>query len=87
VLAHPGVSECIDLIEPLVAHGLRGVEAYHADHTDAQRDECVAVAMRLGLLVTGGTDYHGPDAPNPDLGTVALPSDAVEAFLDAGARF
>jgi predicted metal-dependent phosphoesterase TrpH len=86
VLAHPGVSDCIDLVEPLLAHGLRGVEAYHADHTHAQRDECVATAARLGLLVTGGTDYHGPGAPNPELGSVEVPSEAVAALLDAGVR-
>jgi predicted metal-dependent phosphoesterase TrpH len=86
VLAHPGVSDCIDLVDPLIAHGLRGVEAYHADHTHVQRDDCVALAARLGLLVTGGTDYHGPGAPNPELGSVDVPSEAVEALLDAGAR-
>jgi predicted metal-dependent phosphoesterase TrpH len=85
VLAHPGVSDCGDLVEPLVAHGLRGVEAYHADHTDAQRAGYAALAERLGLLVTGGTDFHGPGAPNPDLGAVDVPPQAIEALLDAGA--
>jgi predicted metal-dependent phosphoesterase TrpH len=83
VLAHPGISRCIDLVQPLVAYGLRGVEAYHADHTDAQRAECAARAASLGLLVTGGTDYHGPGSPNPELGSVEVPAEAVAALLAA----
>ncbi len=86
VLAHPAISRVDDLIEPLARHGLGGVEAYHADHSAAQRVELANVAARLGLLVTGGSDYHGPHAPNPDLGDVDLPSEAVESLLEAGER-
>jgi predicted metal-dependent phosphoesterase TrpH len=84
VLAHPGVSHAADLVPGLVAAGLRGLEAYHADHTHDQRDRLVALAHRFGLLVTGGTDYHGPGAPNPDLGTTDVPESAVRALLEAG---
>lgn len=84
VLAHPGVSGATDLVPQLVAAGLRGVEAYHADHTPGQRDSLLALARRFGLLVTGGTDYHGPGAPNPDLGTAYVPESAVRALLEAG---
>lgn len=84
VLAHPGVSAAEDLVHLLVARGLRGVEAYHADHTPAQRDRALALAARHGLLVTGGTDYHGPDAPNPPLGSALVPEDALRGLVRAG---
>jgi len=86
VLAHPAVSGVEDLIGPLQEIGLAGVEAYHADHSAEQRARLVALARQGGLLVTGGTDYHGPHAPNPDVGDVAVPSEAVEALLAAGRR-
>ena len=83
VLAHPAVSRVEELIEPLVELGLAGIEAYHADHTPEDRTRLAAQAGRLGLLATGGTDYHGPHAPNPALGSVALPDDDLERFLAA----
>ncbi len=84
VLAHPAVSDVEDLIEPLRELGLAGVEAYHADHTAEQRERLASRADALGMLVTGGTDYHGPHAPNPDLGNVVVPEESVIALLDAG---
>lgn len=84
VIAHPGVSHDEEIVEELVAAGLDGIEAYHADHTPEQRRYFAEVAERHGLLVTGGTDFHGVDAPNPRLGDSTLPAEALEAFL-AGA--
>jgi len=84
VIAHPGVSGTTDLIDQLVGLGLLGVEAHHVDHSDEQCTELVALADRLGLLKTGGTDYHSPDGPHPDLGDLVLPSADLEAFMAAG---
>lgn len=86
VLAHPGVSGTESMIDELIEYGLSGVEAYHVDHSADQRAMLVEVAQRRGLFVTGGTDYHSPDAPHPDLGELDFPADAVRAFLEAGAR-
>lgn len=82
VLAHPGVNQLPDeLIVSLKAVGLDGVEAYHADHTQEQREHYAAFAARHSLLTTGGTDYHGPGGPNPALGTVVVPEEATRALL------
>ena len=84
VLAHPGVTRVDHLIPGLVDAGLLGIEAYHADHTPEQVAHYAALASSLGLLATGGTDFHGTAAPNPELGSVSLPADAIEALLAAG---
>lgn len=84
VLAHPGVTRADELLDELISAGLGGIEAYHADHTPAQRTHYARIAAERGLLVTGGTDYHGPGAPNPELGSVHVPEDAVRAILAAG---
>jgi len=81
VLAHPAISGVEDLVPALAEAGLGGVEAYHADHTRSQRDRLAACAAELGLLTTGGTDFHGPSAPNPNLGFIDLPSASIEALL------
>jgi 3',5'-nucleoside bisphosphate phosphatase len=86
VLAHPGVTGADPIIPDLVSAGLLGIEAYHADHTEQQREVYANLAAELGLLVTGGTDFHGAHAPNPTLGSVDVPTEAVLALLKAGER-
>ena len=86
VLAHPGVTGVDDLIESLVGDGLLGIEAYHADHTPEQAAAYASLAHQLELLVTGGSDFHGLHAPNPDIGSIDLPEEDLQAFLAADPR-
>lgn len=85
VLAHPGVTSVDPLIPELIDVGLRGLEAYHGDHTREMRERYVRMAADLGLLVTGGSDYHGPGFPNPELGSTDVPDDLLEPLLAAAA--
>lgn len=84
VVAHPGVSGLDPIMRELVDAGLGGIEAHHADHTPEQRERYAMLAAELGLLVTGGTDFHGHGAPNPELGLVDLPEEAVQGLLAWG---
>jgi predicted metal-dependent phosphoesterase TrpH len=84
VAAHPGVSGIDDLFPELIRAGLGGIEAYHADHSPQQGAHFAQLAAENGLLVTGGSDYHGAGAPNPDLGSVDIPEDAVRSLLEWG---
>ena len=64
VLAHPGMwgdqtSVPEDLIERMAAAGMVGLEVDHTDHTPEQREHYRALADRLGLIATGGSDCHG----------------------------
>jgi len=86
VVAHPGVSAADDLLGEMIAAGLGGIEAYHADHTPEQREHYARVAAEFGLLTTGGSDFHGHAAPNPSLGAVSIPAESLKAFMAAGAR-
>lgn len=84
VVAHPAINRADDLLPAMIDAGLAGIEAYHADHSPAQKRRYAALAEELGLLCTGGTDYHGPQAPNPELGDIDLPGACVERLLAAG---
>jgi len=86
VLAHPGVSGADDLIEDLVDAGLGGIEAFHAEHTEQESARYESLARSRGLLVTGGSDYHGPAAPGADLGSVPLPAYVLPELLAAAAQ-
>lgn len=61
IMAHPAKAHDDEIIPELVAAGLQGFEAYHTDHTSQQRRRYIKMAKKYNLLVTGGSDYHGPD--------------------------
>lgn len=86
VIAHPGVTQADELIEPLVNAGLMGLEAYHADHTAAQVAHYAALAARMGLLVTGGSDFHGETAPGANVGDVDMPESILPELLAAAGQ-
>jgi 3',5'-nucleoside bisphosphate phosphatase len=48
-----------ELIIDLAGAGLFGLEADHEDHTPAERAYVRALADKLGLVVTGSSDFHG----------------------------
>jgi predicted metal-dependent phosphoesterase TrpH len=60
-LAHPAVTKRDELIAPLVEHGLDAIEVYHSDHSPEAEHTYRAMARRLGVLVSGGSDFHGDD--------------------------
>lgn len=65
VIAHP---HDIDIAEPLIKelmqYGLRGIEAYHRKHSPACVEYFSSMAEELGLIVTGGSDFHCPNIMN-----------------------
>ena len=60
VLAHPGLAGRDDMIPELVEAGLLGIETYYPEHSAAQTAAYRAMCVQLGLVATGGSDYHGP---------------------------
>ena len=72
-LAHPVLARMDDRIPQLVDNGLDAIEVYHSDHDDAARSHYRAMADRLHLLATGGSDYHGDPAHGLAPGSVTLP--------------
>ena len=73
----------VALIEELTAAGLWGIEVHHPDHPAFVRDELREAADRLGLVATGGSDFHGE--PEHVIGTCTTSEDAFAA-LEAAAR-
>ena len=64
VIAHPGQNHgdsfwLKERFAELKESGLRGIEAYHMAHSQQQAITFSRMAKDLGLLVTGGSDYHG----------------------------
>ena len=69
VLAHPRARARQrllpeDVIERMAEAGLYGIERDHRDHDEAGRADVDRLAARLGLAITGSSDYHGTGKPN-----------------------
>lgn len=86
VLAHPGLSQVDDLIAELVGDGLAGIEAHHSAHDAETVHRYVELAHRLGLIVTGGSDFHGLDREGDQLGRANVPVDVVDRLAEARDR-
>lgn len=83
VLAHPGWGMTAEMIPPLVAAGLEGLEVYYPDHTPAMQAHYLQLAATHSLLVTGGTDFHGGDlATKTPLGSQFVPVEVVERLRE-----
>jgi hypothetical protein len=80
-MAHPGITRTDDLIPALAAAGLDALEAYHTDHTAEEAARYLALARRLGLAVTGGSDFHGYRSEHASgFGRVQLPATEFAAL-------
>lgn len=62
------------------ADGLTGIEAFYGAYDPRERARWIALADQLGVTCTGGSDWHGPEAPNAAPG-VDLPDDRSAALL------
>lgn len=63
VWAHPYLFRggTVETVLPrLVEAGLMGVEVYHPNHSPSQVRRLETYCQQYGLLITGGSDYHGP---------------------------
>jgi hypothetical protein len=77
VLAHPlfinhGQSLTEIDIKKLIKAGLAGVEVYHSKHESKDIQYYQKIAEKLGLLITGGSDFHGENSPDVKLGDIVL---------------
>ncbi len=82
VLAHPWTSGAPESVAAeLRESGLIGLEAYYYEHSPEQTDFLLALANRLGLIVTGGSDFHGTSRSGGELGSVSIPPEAVNNLI------
>lgn len=75
VVAHPGSSRVRDnLLAELADLGLDGIEVRHPRHGRARERILEAACERLGLLPSGGSDYHGTGPGLAALGQYRVPT-------------
>ncbi len=87
VIAHPHTlnlraDEFATGFKELANHGLGGIEAYYGEYTPAMRSRIAEICEDLGIVATGGSDYHGKYKPHLSIGTgkgdLRVPDSAFE---------
>jgi predicted metal-dependent phosphoesterase TrpH len=94
VLAHPhtlGINranEMAEILDRLRSAGLVGMEAMYAAYHRHEREGYSDLARRFGLLVSGGSDYHGTYKPELELGRgygdLVVPESILEELRERG---
>ena len=72
VLAHPmQIDQTLEtlpaLLQELAPLGLEGLEVYYPTHSAKARRKLMEMAKKFGLLLTGGSDFHGDIRPGTTL--------------------
>ena len=87
VLAHPLLYKMSDtnlenMMVKLRQKGLKAVEVYYSTHSNSDTQHVMAMAKRVGLIYSGGSDFHGATKPKIDMGTgmgkLAVPYEILE---------
>ena len=66
--------------------GVSGIEAWHPNHSLKESHTFERLARSLGMLVTGGSDFHGAHIPSRRLGLSSGGREIPDRFLDAVLR-
>ncbi|MEE1312842.1 MAG: PHP domain-containing protein [Lachnospiraceae bacterium] len=74
VLAHPyeyhlSNTQLVSLMKDLKKIGLQGIEVYHSNNYQQQSNYLRSLTHELDLAATGGSDFHGLNKPDIQLGT------------------
>lgn len=89
ILAHPfalglDLVATEKLVRDLQTMGLDGIEVYYSEHNDAATKAYKEMAEKLGLLISGGSDFHGSVKPKISLGkgkgSLHVPSELLDVM-------
>ena len=86
VLAHPGTVADLEILGRWVAAGLEGLEVYYLGHSPSATVRFQDLADRLGLIATGGSDYHGRGSGRAGPMGVEVSPEVHRCFLERLSR-
>jgi predicted metal-dependent phosphoesterase TrpH len=77
VAAHPGALGSSEILYQLIMDGIAGIEVWHPEHSKQAEAEYYESAMKNGLLMTGGSDFHGFPRSPIDIGSYGCSNEDV----------
>lgn len=84
VLAHPGQYGNFEMVPELVEAGLQGIEVWHPLHSAQHVEQAKLFSSEYGLIMTGGSDFHGEYGEKPVL--IGSKSPGIETVAALKAR-
>lgn len=72
-VAHPASDGTLERFETMKRAGVDGVEVLHPGHSAEDRRRIATLADHLGLLRTGGSDWHGVSGGRRQIGAEHVP--------------
>ena len=96
VLAHPIIyrlptPELEALVDTLISYGLRGIETLYSSHSKQDENYLRGLAKRKGLIITGGSDFHGKPKPAINMGigrgNLRIPYSILESLREEQKKF
>lgn len=90
VLYHMGRDRLELLVSRLTTVGLLGIEAIYSTYSSAEERDMRSIAKKFGLLISGGSDFHGTTKPGLDLavgyGNLVVPEDILLRLKEKSIR-
>lgn len=93
IIAHPLLyhfndEEVEEMVFDFTHLGIDGIEAIYSLNTEEDEAKMLKLAKKYNLLVSGGTDYHGDNKPDLELGfgrgNMRIPYSILEKFKEIG---
>lgn len=90
-VAHPHLikisdEELVEFLKQLKEYGLDGIEGFYTDYTPEMQTKFQSMAKELGLLISGGTDFHAQMKPHISIGTglgnMRIPYEVLEKIKE-----
>lgn len=78
VLAHPGPAGTLERLTALRALGLDGVEVKHPGHSPSDTARLRTLTEQLGMVASGGSDWHGAAEGSRTIGMMQVPAEWLE---------
>lgn len=94
-VAHPHLTKLPDdklkeFLKELKSFGLCGLEGYYTDYTPEMQEKYQSMAKELGLMISGGTDFHAKMKPHISIGTgtgnMKIPYSVIENMKKKSGR-
>lgn len=85
MLYHLPAAELSQLVDRLTKHGLQAIETIYSTYTKQEENAVRFLASKYGLMITGGSDFHGEVKPDIALGTgmgnLEIPDNILDTLL------
>lgn len=76
---HFSKEEFLPKLDKMLSFGIKGLECYYSRYTLSESEFLIDCAEKHGLLASGGSDYHGNNKNNIEIGRLNVENKFIDA--------